>query len=168
MTVNASRAQPVAKNAARRSNEPHYPVWGPDGRMEMHPRHVVNDLVRFGTVEGKWYASDPVELAKQLPAHLLNPQMKQAHQAAATAAEDAPDGQPVTATPRLTALRTEIATLGGTYHPSWGTRSLEAHLAAVKAELAKQREFAVKDPTMGLTPAQVVAAAEASVAEEQE
>lgn len=164
MTINASRnADPHRRpGAARRASDPLYPVWGPDGRLEMHPRHVVNDLVRFGTVEGTWYSSDPAEMARALPAHLVNQDAVRQRTAAAAAQASMEDSATPVVNPRLNALRTEITELGGQFQPTWGIRSLERHLAAIKSELAESREFNVKDPTAGKSLEQLQAAVTAS------
>jgi hypothetical protein len=122
---------------AKRPEPPKFPVWAPDGHMEMHPREVINDLVRHGTivedpntgarVRMPWTTRDPKNGSGPSPAEL--------RRISASTASDAPPSRvnDRVPTPRLDALRKELSELGVAPDPTWGIRQLEQAIAAKKA-----------------------------------
>jgi hypothetical protein len=145
-----ARSPAVSGAGGPRVAVPKFPVWSPDGHMEMHTREVINDLVRHGTwcdtgekdedgkairVQLTWTLTDPALSAfkrAQRDAVLRNGQAKaESGVSPQSQADQAPADS--TTMPKLTALRKEFEHLGGAPDPTWGISRLTAAIAAKKA-----------------------------------
>lgn len=139
-----------------------YPVFHPDGHMEMHPREVINDLVRHGTwCDTGEKGPDGKPVMVKLPWSLADPSATNARalaraQVAAAAASRAANGPPpgviasqlnpldpakgnetaLGVLPVLDALRKQLADdFGIAADPTWGKAKLQAVIDAKKAGL---------------------------------
>lgn len=110
-------ALPRSNIEGGRPELPKFPVWSPDGDMEMHIRQNINDLVRHNG----WSLADPRKSPK------LRPDAEPAPISASEAKA---------ALPKLDALRLELLMLGGTVDATWGVKKLETSIAALQAAKA--------------------------------
>lgn len=132
-----------------------YPVWHPDGSMEMHPREVINDLVRHGTwcdtgeknpdgsavkVKLPWTLNDPSaanlrerQRAQVAAAAARRPGVTASHLNPLAPAREGEEALDVM--PQLDALRKQLSDLGVAPDPSWGKARLQAAIDAKKAGL---------------------------------
>lgn len=122
-----------------RTAEKKFPVYAPDGHLEMHTRQNVNDLVRHGTmvngVMTPWSLTDPAAAFARMSAAAAARGLPTA-QAQAAAAAAVNDRAP---SPRLDALRAELTSLGGAPDPTHGIarlqKEIDARLAASPGQI---------------------------------
>lgn len=143
--------------AAGRPTASKYPVYHPDGHMEMHPREIINDLIRHGTwcetgsvlpdgkperVQLPWTLTDPTMANKRIAARaavLANAQSKAAAapqpgvRASALNPLAPQQDEALAVLPRLDALRKAVSDAGVAPDPTWGVARLEAVLSAAQA-----------------------------------
>lgn len=141
---------PIRKSMdSRRPAEEKFPVWAPDGHMEMHTRQNINDLVRHGTLVDNvltpWSLQDPnlaqsrreaIAAAVARDAAAGVPPGQQGKQGVSASASAPPSPTPPAA-PKLAELRAKLTDLGGVPDPTWGTKRLESEIQLFQARVSK-------------------------------